>query len=105
MQSVTLSWAECLRTGNITPPPRLLVGQLEPKGRPARAANSVQTEARVSVVVLSCVSHLSFLTSVLLNNCREAAVYEGPDPAEGQLPVNGPAEEQYGIWLHDHRGG
>lgn len=36
--------------------------------------------------------------------CREAVVYEGPNPAEGELPVDGPAEEQHGIWIHDHRG-
>lgn len=45
------------------------------------------------------------LTSTVLKTRREAAVYEGPHPAEGQLPVNGPAEEQHGIRFHHYRGG
>lgn len=38
-----------------------------------------------------------------LSPFREAIVYEGPNPAEGHLPVNSPAEEQHGIWLYDYR--
>lgn len=38
----------------------------------------------------------------LLSKCRKAVVYEGPHPAEGHLPVHGPAEEQHGIWFHDY---